>query len=123
MKYQLSKLVNPQVLEALGILFKAKLPVKGSKVWEIVNFQKKISEVGKDYDDSRKKLFELYGEKAENDQVVIAPEKQPEFFASLEEILAKEVELPDLKIPKTAIDAIEFSSIDLSALLDLDIFE
>ena len=112
MTVTLSQLKNSEAV--LSKLLSTELPVQVS--YRLSKLIKKVSEELTDFEASRQKLFEKYGEPADNNTITVKPEFQQDFLNELNNLLAEAVELPDIKININDIGDVKFSAFEISLI-------
>jgi hypothetical protein len=112
MTVTLLQLKNSEVV--LSKLLSTELPVQIS--YRLSKLIKKVNEELTDFESSRQKLFEKYGEPADNNSITVKPECQQDFLADLNNLLAETVELPDIKININDIADVKFSAFEITQI-------
>ena len=95
-------------------LLSAELPVRVS--YRLSKIIKNINQELTEFESSRQKLFEKYGEPQNDNTIMVKPELQQEFLAQLNMLLAETVELPDIKVTVQDLDDVKFSALELAVL-------
>ena len=109
MKLKLGQIVGAS--EPLGKLIQEKMPI--STAFRVSTVLKKVQGVLENYDESRKKLIEKYGEDGEIKQESKNWEK---FLEEMNELLATETKLDVEKIKESALSKVEIAPSDLIAM-------
>ena len=127
MKLKLHELLQiargPENLNGQGInvagplqkIFYQDLPA--STALDLVPLTEAVEKEVSRFEDVKKKLFEKYGEKnEENNMIEIKNENLVKFQEEINPVLEKEVELPDVKIKKTHLEDVKLSAGDVVKL-------
>lgn len=112
MKVTLAQIKNAETV--LTKLLTAELPIQVS--FRLSKLIKKINEELIDFESSRQKLFEKYGEQLDNNTITIKPEFQQEYLEQINSLLGEPVELPEVKVSITEISDLKISAVDTAAL-------
>lgn len=112
MKVTLAQIKNSEIV--LAKLLNAELPIQVS--FRLSKLIKRINEELVEFESSRQKLFEKYGEQQADSTIKIKDEFQKEFLSQINALLGEQIELPDVKVSISEISDLKFSAIEMAAL-------
>ena len=93
---------------------KAVTSLTSAKKWSLLKLVKKIEAEFTDLEEVRVELVKKYGEKADGDNYKVEGENLNKFITEFNEVLDKEIEVPEFKFTETEVD--DFSVEDLMIL-------
>lgn len=111
-KVTLSELVNMQ--GALRKLVVAELPAK--LAYRLAKLLKILEPEFTSYEETRRKLVEKYGDKKEDGNIQVPPEKLNDFFGEINEVLKEEVEITFFPFTVDELAKVELTVQDIVAI-------
>ncbi len=111
---KLATIVDPDCIEALNGLLRLKM--NATVAFNIMEVITKIEPIIENFNKTRQNLIEKYGEKIEDDKIMIKEENKELWTKEIEELLNTEVEIDIKKINRKALDNLEIEPIKLIKL-------